>query len=125
MKTTVSRAPLESTVASAKLKIASLLPSVGITSVLRIERDAETPPTPTPTIASRSSGRSDRGGIAHPVAQPVDERLPNQRVGRLARIARAEVDHAHASGLDQRPSLGQADERIRRLPLEDGGEGHG
>ena len=124
MKTTVSRAPVESTVASAKLKIASLLPRVGITSV---SGSSATPKRRDDPRRNRLAQlrQTDRGRIAHPVAQSVDECLPDQRVGRLARIAGAEVDHAHAACLNERSRLCQTHERIRRLALEDGGERHG
>ena len=67
----------------------------------------------------------DRGRVAHPVAQPVDEGLADLRVGRLARIAGAEVDHVDPARLDPAGSLVEAHERVGRLPLEDGGDGHG
>ena len=55
----------------------------------------------------------------------VDERVADERVGRLARVAHAEVDHLDAPRLDAPRRLVQADERIRRLAAEDGGERHG
>ena len=67
----------------------------------------------------------DRRRVAHPVAEPVDERLADLRIGRLARVAGAEVDHLDPARLDPAGGLVQAHERVRRLPLEDGGDGHG
>ena len=67
----------------------------------------------------------DRGRVAHAVAEPVDQRLADLRIGRLARIAGAEVDHLDPARLDPAGRLVQAHERVGRLPLEDGGDGHG
>ena len=67
----------------------------------------------------------DRGRVAHAVAQPVDQRLADLRIGRLARIADAEVDHVDPARLDPPGCLVQAHERVGRLPLENGGDGHG
>ena len=62
--------------------------------------------------------------VAHPVAEAVDERLADLRVGRLPRVAHAEVDHVDPARLDPACGLVQPHERIRRLPLEDGGDRH-
>ena len=105
------------------MKIASLLPSVGMISV-SVERRPEAASRPRSDRLPQL-GQPDRGRIAHPVAEPVDEGLADLRVGRLARVARAEVDHVDPARLDALRGLVQAHERVRRLALEDGGDGHG
>ena len=59
-------------------------------------------------IASRSSGSPTRRRIAHAVAQAVDERLLDPRVGGLARVAGAEVDHLDPACLDAPRALRSA-----------------
>jgi hypothetical protein len=70
-------------------------------------------------------GETDRGRVAHPLAQPVDERTLDHRIGGLPGVAHAEVEHRHAALGDPPRRFVQAHERVGRLPLEDGGDGHG
>ena len=90
---------------------------------VRVERRPEAPLRPRGDRLSQL-GQADRCRIAHPVAQPVDQRLLDLRVGRLARVAGAEVDHLDSARLHAPRGLVQAHERIRRLALEDGRDGH-
>jgi hypothetical protein len=91
---------------------------------VRVERGAEAPLRPGRDRLAQL-GQADRGRVAHPLAQPVHERLPDHRVGRLARVAHAEVDHLDAALAHEPRRLVQAHERVRGLPFEDGGDGHG
>ena len=68
--------------------------------------------------------QSNRRRVAHAVAEAVDECLADPRVGRLARVAHAEVDHVDPARFDPPCRFVQPHERIRRLPLEDGGDRH-
>ncbi len=113
-----------STTTCAKLKIASLLPSVGITSVSGSSTTSKRRAAQA-AIASRSSGRPDGRRIAHPLAEPGHKSLADQWVGRLLRVAGAEVDHLDPALLDAPGGLVQTDERVRGLALENGGDGHG
>ena len=80
---------------------------------VRVERDAEAALAP-----SRGSGAQlgealgERIGRA--LGERVDERLPDGGVGRLVRIALAEVDHRDALVEQPPPRLLEPDERIGR-----------
>ena len=90
---------------------------------VRIDIDAEAALEPT---GNRPAKLREPLGlrIAHALAQAVDQGLPDRRVGRLARVALAEVD-------DLDPGLGglalrtlEPEEGVRRLRREDGRDVH-
>ena len=105
------------------MKIASLLPSVGMISVSGSSAAPKRRADPGGDRLAQLR-QPDRRRVAHPVAEAVDERLADLRVGRLARVAHAEVDHVDPARLDPARGLVQPHERVRRLPLEDGGDRH-
>ncbi len=88
---------------------------------VRIQGRAEAPPDPAgdrlPQLGKACSGR-----VAHALPHAVLQRLEDHRVGGLARIAHAEVDHLESGRPSSRGCLVEPDERVRRLRLEDGGE---
>src|SRR6185295_11749575 len=87
---------------------------------VRVEYDAEAPTGPGgDRLAQLRQPYSRR--IAHPLAQTGHERVANQGVGRLLRVAHAEVDHLDPALLDAPGGLVQTDERVRGLTLENGG----
>ena len=59
---------------------------------LGVERRAETAPGPSSDCISELR-QADRGWVAHPLANPVTQRGDDARVGWLAWIPHAEVDH--------------------------------
>src|SRR5262249_53421865 len=91
--------------------------------VVRRDRGAEAASDPT-RDGLPELGETGAGGIAHPLPDAVAERLDEARVRRLARIAHTEVDHLQTSAPPRRCGLVEADERIRRLRAQDGGDGH-
>jgi hypothetical protein len=90
---------------------------------LRVERRAEAALGPGGDRLAQL-GQPRCGRVAHPVAEPVDQRLLDLRVRRLARIAGAEVDHLDPARLDAPRRFAQPHERIGRLALEDGRDRH-
>ena len=91
---------------------------------VRVERDVEAASGPGSDRLAEL-GQADGCRIAHPLAEPGHERLADHRVGRLLRVARAEVDHLDPALRDAPGSLVQTHERIGGLALENGGDGHG
>ena len=91
---------------------------------VRVEHDVEAPSGPGgDRLAQLGQARGRR--IAHPLAEPGHKSLADQWVGRLLRVAGAEVDHLDPALLDAPGGLVQTDERVRGLALENGGDGHG
>ena len=78
-----------------------------------VDRDAEAPLEPAGRRLAQL-GQALREGIRRPFRQRLDERLPDQRVGRLVRIALAEVDHVHAGRQKPPPLLLEPRERVHR-----------
>ena len=98
----------------AKEKIASFDPSVGITFVSGSSVDTEATIDPAGHRLTQLR-QADGGGIAHPLAHAVSQRLDDAGIGRLSRVAHSEVDHLEALGPPGRGSLVQAHERVCRL----------
>ena len=91
---------------------------------IRIDLDAE------PALAPAGNSFPQLGQtlgerIARQRLDAVDERLPDQRIRLLARIALAEVDQLHAGGGQAPLRFLQPDERVRAGGREHGGELHG
>src|SRR5439155_24113603 len=90
---------------------------------VRVDRCAEPAADPAgDRLAELGDPRGSR--IAHALANAFTDRLDDPRVGRLAWVAHAEVDHLEAAGAARRCSLVQADERVRRLRAQDRRDGH-
>src|SRR2546430_1409084 len=66
-----------------------------------------------------------RQRIAQPLLQGVDQRLPDRWVGRLHRVALAEVDQLDAGGREPALRLLELDERVGAGRAEGGGKVHG
>ncbi len=77
-----------------------------------------------PAIARAQLGQPLRERIAHPLLDAVDERLADERLDRLARVADAEVDERDALGGEPPLRLLEPHERIGAEVGEDGGEAH-
>ena len=89
---------------------------------VRVELDAEAPTGPGSDRLAELR-QPDRRRVAHPLAQTGHERFANQGVGRLLRVAHAEVDHFDPALLDAPGGLVQPHERVCGLPLENGETG--
>ena len=105
------------------MKIASLLPSVGITCV--------SGSSPTPNRRPAHAGnrgpqlrQPDGGRVAHPLANALAKRCDDARVRGLLGIAHAQVDHLEARRTPLLNRLSEQHERIGRLRSKDGRERH-
>ncbi len=87
----------------------------------RIELDAESAPEPRGDRLPQL-GETLRLRVPPRVADGVDESLADDRVGRLAGIALAEVEDLDAGRRSLSLRLLDADERIRRLSSQNGGD---
>jgi len=115
---TVSFPRSRSTTTCAKLKIASLLPYVDDLAP-GIDCDAESPLEPAGDRLAELR-QALRLRVAAGFAESVDERLPDQRIGRLPRVALPEVEDLDP-GCGRLPfRLLDADERVRGLGSQDG-----
>ena len=110
----MSRPPARSSTTLANEKIASFEPSVGITCASGSSVGAEPAADPAGDRLAQL-GQPDRSRIAHPLAHAVPQRLDDARIGGLARVAHAEVDHLEALGPAGGRSLVQPHERVGRL----------
>ena len=119
----MSRPPARSSTTWANEKIASFEPSVGITWRSGSSDGAEAAADPGRDRLAQL-GQADRRRVAHPLAHAVAQRLDDPRIGGLARVAHAEVDHLEPLGPARGGSLVQPHERIGRLAGEDGGDRH-
>jgi hypothetical protein len=90
----------------------------------RVELHAEAPRAPAgDRLAQLREPLRER--VAGALRQRIDQRLPDEGRGRLARVADSEVEDLHAVDRNATLRLLQAHERIRRLAREHGGEAHG
>ena len=90
---------------------------------VRVEPDAEAP------LAPAGDGRAQlrqalRERVGRDLRQALGERAADHLVGRLARIALAEVDQLDTCGQEAPLRLLELDERIRACGREGGGELH-
>jgi len=110
---------LGSTSTCASEKIASLDPYVGTISVsgssVTPKRRAHQPAT-----ALRSSGSPCASGYGERSGRASTSALRDHRIGRLVRVALAEVDHVDALFDEAAPRLFEADERVGRHSRERG-----